>query len=174
MNLARQCYARSVTPRPSDISPQALRGMPDDPSGEYSLSHIHFNLGIALYFERQFEESVVHLSEAARLAPNEAEPHYQLALVLASSGTKGRMSEAMEHYSKALSLQPDIDQSPTLHRISCGATRPSRPVPRSRFICRTSTTPRARARRKEPHRQPLQKSLNPTDKNRQPPRRSSR
>ena len=84
---------------------------------EHSLVDMHYDLGMALGYENRFKESADHLLEAARLAPDNARVHYDLALVFASQSEPGKLDEAITHYSKAVSLEPNIDQSPTLHRV---------------------------------------------------------
>ena len=97
---------------------QALQTMPVDlMDRRYNLADMNHNLGIALCYTNQFEQSAVHLSEAVRLDPGDASHHYELALVLASLGRTGRLEGALSHYAKAVSLDPEIDQWPRLHHV---------------------------------------------------------
>jgi len=81
------------------------------------LVEMHHKLGVALCYGNAFEKSAAHLSEAVRLDPDDAEHHYRLALALACQGNEGTFQEALEHYEKAKSLQPDIQESALLHRV---------------------------------------------------------
>ena len=81
------------------------------------LIDIHDKLGLALCYQNMFEESVTHLSEAVRLDPDNADHHYNLALALACRGKEGALEESLQHYSKAISLWPEVDQSAMLHRV---------------------------------------------------------
>jgi tetratricopeptide (TPR) repeat protein len=91
---------------------QALQRMPEGVDKQYSAVAMHHNLGLALFYCRKFKESTVHLSQAVRLDPGNGKIHYDLAVSLAA---EGKSQEALSHYSKALSLKPDVDISPILH-----------------------------------------------------------
>jgi tetratricopeptide (TPR) repeat protein len=91
---------------------EALRRMPEGVDKQYNAVDMHHNLGLALFYCRKFGQSVVHLYQASRLDPNNGKIHYDLAASLAA---EGKNEEALTHYSKALSLRPDVDISPMLH-----------------------------------------------------------
>jgi tetratricopeptide (TPR) repeat protein len=80
------------------------------------LVDMHHKLGLALCYQNMFDQSVAQLSEAVRLDPDNGELYYSLALALACQGKEGALAEARKQYDKAISLQPDIDRSATLHR----------------------------------------------------------
>jgi tetratricopeptide (TPR) repeat protein len=54
------------------------------------------------------------LSQVIRFKPDDAQAHYKLALTLAQ---QGHTDQAISHYSKAVSLKPDVDTSPLLHHL---------------------------------------------------------
>ena len=91
---------------------QALQRMPEGVDKQYNAVAMHHNLGLALFYCRKFKESTVHLSQAVRLAPDKGKIHYDLAAALVAVGNS---DDALSHYSKALSLKPDVDISPILH-----------------------------------------------------------
>ncbi|MHC4111046.1 MAG: tetratricopeptide repeat protein [Planctomycetota bacterium] len=93
---------------------QALQHMPEGVDKQYNAVAMHHNLGLALFYCRKFKESTVHLYQAVRLAPDNGKIHYDLAAALASVGNS---DDALSHYSKALSLKPDVDKSPILHHF---------------------------------------------------------
>ena len=95
----------------------ALREIPHEVYDKSTLTDIHHNLGVALLYVNRFEESLAHMAEAVRLDPNNAQYHYDLALVFLCLGKEGRLKESLDHYSKAVSLDPKIDRSPRLHHL---------------------------------------------------------
>ena len=94
-----------------------LRETPPGVFDEETLLSIHHNLGIALRYENQFDESAAHLSEAVRLDPKHAGHHYELALTLACQGKTGHLDGAVRHYRTAVAIDPDIDRWPRLHHV---------------------------------------------------------
>jgi len=80
----------------------------------YNRADIRHHLGMALYLTGKFPEAAVHLSEAARLDPDNAGLQYSLALTLAALG---KIDEPLEHYSRAVQLQPEVDKSATPHHF---------------------------------------------------------
>ncbi len=62
------------------------------------------NLGTAFVRQHNYEEALVHFSEALRLRPNFFEAHYRMADALASLG---RLDEALVHYKDALDIRPE-------------------------------------------------------------------
>jgi tetratricopeptide (TPR) repeat protein len=93
---------------------EALRKMPYGISLQYNAVNMHQALGMAFFHKGNFTQASAHLSEAARLDPNNARVHYDLAVSLAA---QGKIDEPVEHYSKAVSLNPDVDRSALLHDI---------------------------------------------------------
>jgi len=91
---------------------EALRRMPQGVGKQYNAVDMHHNLGMAFFYTRNFAQSKTHLSQALRLAPKNGKIHYNLAAALAAVGNS---KDALSHYSKALSLKPDVDISPILH-----------------------------------------------------------
>lgn len=92
----------------------ALKGMPQGIDKQYSTVRMHESLGAALFYSGKSAEAVVYLSEAIRLEPNNAQAHYTLAITLAE---QRQLDQALAHYSKAVSLKPNIDTSPLLHHL---------------------------------------------------------
>ncbi len=64
----------------------------------------HINFGAALLTTGRSAESLQHMNEALRLAPESAEAQHNLANALAATG---RPEEAIEHFKQALRLRPD-------------------------------------------------------------------
>jgi tetratricopeptide (TPR) repeat protein len=95
---------------------QGLRLMPPGLELEptYNPVKIRYSLGRALLFARRFGEAADHLSEAVRLDPNNATVHYALAVVLAA---QKKREDALQHYARAVDLEPSIDKSPELHDL---------------------------------------------------------
>jgi tetratricopeptide (TPR) repeat protein len=93
---------------------EAFRRMPKGVDKQYNTVNMHHNLGKALFYCKNFRQSAVHLYQAARLDPNNGKIHYDLAMTLA---VQGKGNDARRHYSKALSLKPDVDKSPILHHL---------------------------------------------------------
>jgi tetratricopeptide (TPR) repeat protein len=68
----------------------------------------HYNLGVLIAgTPGRMEEAIQHYREAARLKPDYAMAHYNLALALALSQTPDRLPEAIEEYRAALRINPD-------------------------------------------------------------------
>ncbi|MHC4460088.1 MAG: tetratricopeptide repeat protein, partial [Planctomycetota bacterium] len=88
--------------------------MPQGRDKQYNAVNMHYNLGLALFYNENFKQSAVHLYEAVRLDPNNPKLHYNLASALAA---QGNINDTIKHYFKALSLKPDIDKSATLHDL---------------------------------------------------------
>jgi tetratricopeptide (TPR) repeat protein len=92
----------------------AAQRMPVRLDVQYNLADVRYNLGLVLLQKGAFKQSAANLAEAVRLEPEKADFHYHLALALAALGQIG---EAIAHYSQAVSLEPGIDKSPTLHEL---------------------------------------------------------
>jgi tetratricopeptide (TPR) repeat protein len=67
-----------------------------------------------MFRQGKFDAAIRHLSQVIRLKPEDVQAHYKLALVLAQ---RGQTDRAITHYSKAVSLMPDVDTSPLLHHL---------------------------------------------------------
>jgi len=92
---------------------KALQANPSDP-------RIHHDLGMALLHQRQFDESIKHLSEALKRMPNGLDKqynsvgmHYNLALALTYTG---RPKEAITHFVEVLRLDPN--NAPAHYRLA--------------------------------------------------------
>ncbi len=98
---------------------EALQRMPNGLDMQYSAVNMHYNLGRALLYKANSKEAAVHLSEAVHLAPKhaqapKAQAHYWLALALAD---QRKFDQTLEHYSKAIQLNPGVDTSATLNYL---------------------------------------------------------
>ena len=93
---------------------EALRRMPNGLDMQYNAVNMHYNLGRALLYKANSKEAMVHLSKTASLAPNHAQAHYWLALAMAD---QGKFDQTLEHYSKAIQLNPSVDTSATLNYL---------------------------------------------------------
>ncbi len=93
---------------------EALRRMPNGLDIQYSAVNMNYNLGRALLYKAKSKEAAVHLSKTVSLEPNHAQAHYWLALALAD---QGKFDLTLEHYSKAIQLNPGVDTSATLNYL---------------------------------------------------------
>ncbi len=92
----------------------ALRRMPQGVDKQYNAFDMHYNIGRALFYTGDFRRSEGYFSEALRLDPNNASLQYSLATAHAA---QGKNDEALRHYSKAVSLKPDLAKNPVLHNL---------------------------------------------------------
>jgi len=58
--------------------------------------------------------AIRYLSQAVQLVPEDAQSHYKLAEALAQQKQPG---QAVEHYTKAVSIDPKVDTSPLLNHL---------------------------------------------------------
>jgi tetratricopeptide (TPR) repeat protein len=101
----------------SEAVPQfeaALETLPLTTEPQYKAPAIRLNLGRALLQSSRFREAANHFGEAVRLDPANADAHYRWALALAC---EGGTNDAVQHYTKALSLRPGVDTSVALHEL---------------------------------------------------------
>jgi hypothetical protein len=82
----------------AELSARLLAADPADASALCCLAMCHWQLGI------EPDKCLADLRRAARLAPDEAQIHHNLATVLAS---EGEITEACTHFFRALELKPD-------------------------------------------------------------------
>jgi tetratricopeptide (TPR) repeat protein len=71
----------------------------------------HNNLGTALEDAGEVDKAIFHYSEAARIEPQYAEAHYNLAKALLQSGKVERAAEADRHLLEALNIKPDLAEA---------------------------------------------------------------
>ncbi|MBN2272606.1 MAG: tetratricopeptide repeat protein [Sedimentisphaerales bacterium] len=90
----------------------ALRGMPQGLDKQYNLLSMRRSLGEAMLGKGDFEQAELNLSEAVRIDPDNAKAHYLLAGALAQ---RWKLEQALTHYNKAVSIDPQIDTSAILH-----------------------------------------------------------
>jgi tetratricopeptide (TPR) repeat protein len=103
--------------RPAEAVPElqtALASMPLNFDGQYQPRVLHLHLGKAFLQQSRFPEAAPHFQESARLDPSNPEPPYLLALSLAC---QGKLEQALDSYSRAVDLKPEIDTSVTLHEM---------------------------------------------------------
>jgi tetratricopeptide (TPR) repeat protein len=71
----------------------------------------HFNLGVALVRQGEFDQAIVHLTEAARRMPQDLEMQYKLKFVHYNLGLafyrQEKIQEAADHLSEAVRLDPN-------------------------------------------------------------------
>lgn len=91
---------------------EALKRMPNGLDLQYTVENMHYHLGSAYLYKANSKEAIVHLSEVVKLAPNHAPAHYRLALAFADQGNFDR---TLEHYNRAIKLNPAVDTSATLN-----------------------------------------------------------
>jgi len=77
---------------------------PDDP-------RTHYNLGIALVHQRQFDQAIAHLLQTLRRMPQSIDKQYDLARLHCQLGTaylyKEQFDQARVHLTKAMNLDPN-------------------------------------------------------------------
>jgi tetratricopeptide (TPR) repeat protein len=65
-------------------------------------------LGYSLAEKGEFDGTIEHFSEAARIKPEDANAHYNLGVALSR---QGRIEEAVQHYSEAVRIKPDYAEA---------------------------------------------------------------
>ncbi len=90
-----------------EIYYQILAQIPDSPL-------VHYNLGLALFEQKEFEKSCDHYRTALKQAPQNTDVLYNLALSL---GKLGKLEEAIAIYEEIIENAPDDIDS--LYNIGC-------------------------------------------------------
>jgi len=93
---------------------KALDALPLITEPQYKPQALHYYLGQAHLQQSRFAEAATSLRESLRLAPDDPDTHYLLALALAC---QGNIDETVRHYSRAVDLRPAVDSSVTLHEV---------------------------------------------------------
>jgi len=93
---------------------EALQRTPKRLDEQYNLVDMNRNLGQAMLYSGDTKGAALYLSAAVDLDPNNAAAHYTLATALAA---QREIDQSLAHYSKAVSLKPEIDTSATLHDL---------------------------------------------------------
>jgi len=91
---------------------EALARMPISLDAQYDLGRLHYSLGIAYLNKDLLNQAKGHFIQAIKIHNDDAASYYHLAEVLA---IQKQTEHALECYKKAVSLQPQIDTSATLH-----------------------------------------------------------
>ncbi len=81
---------------------------------QYSSSRLHLDFGEALLLAYRLPEAKAHLTKVLELEPANPQAHYWLAQALAGLGD---MEPALGYYTKAMKLDPKVDDSPWLHHV---------------------------------------------------------
>jgi len=95
----------------------AIKGMPHGLGLQYDAIRMRHALGQALLAQGRLAEAVDCMSNLLRLDPNCAEAHYGLALALAGME---RPRDVIAHYTTAVRIRPEVDNSPMLHDFIAG------------------------------------------------------
>jgi len=90
----------------------AVRLLPDGFDQRYSVTEMNCALGDALSQKGRAAEAAQAFGKALAASPRNARAHYLLALSLAA---QGQLEPALQHYTTAVSIQPDVDTSLELH-----------------------------------------------------------
>jgi len=93
---------------------EAVRLEPDGIDKQYSAAQMHFQLGRAHLLAGRPKPAIAPLSKAITADPNHARAYYQLALALAD---QRQTDQALQHYNRAIELEPRVDTSPVLHHL---------------------------------------------------------
>ncbi len=91
---------------------EAVRLLPDGFDSRYSPAEMNCALGEALSKKGRAAEAAEALGKTLAASPRHARAHYLLALALAA---QQQLEPALQHYSTARSIQPDLDTSAELH-----------------------------------------------------------
>jgi tetratricopeptide (TPR) repeat protein len=97
---------------------RALAIMPGGSGKQYNLRDMHYHLGIACYYNGEFERSSAHLTWVVKSNPQDSKAHYKLALSLAA---QENLRGATRHYKIAISINAAIDTSVPLHEMIADA-----------------------------------------------------
>ena len=94
---------------------EALAQMPAEGlDRQYTPLRLHLNFGEALLLAYRLPEAKAHLTKVLELDPTNPQAHYWLAQALAGLG---EMEPALQYYTKAMKLDPKVDDSPWLHHV---------------------------------------------------------
>ncbi|NLH17619.1 MAG: tetratricopeptide repeat protein [Phycisphaerae bacterium] len=91
---------------------EAVRVFPDGYNKQYNAVDMNATLGMAYSRLGQYAQAAQALARAAGFAPENAKIRYNLAIALAY---EGKTPEAIEHYQKAVTVDPAVDRSPAFH-----------------------------------------------------------
>jgi tetratricopeptide (TPR) repeat protein len=93
---------------------EALYYRTDSREPRYQPQAIRFSLAQVLLRQGLVDEAVAQLQETVRLAPDNADAQFLLALSLAS---EGKLAETLQHYTKAVAIKPELDNSYNFHDL---------------------------------------------------------
>lgn len=93
---------------------EAVRLLPNGLSKQYNGVDMNSNLALAYSKIGQYGKASQAYARAAGFAPENAKIRYNWAISLAY---EGKTAETIEHYRKAIALQPDIDRSAGFHDL---------------------------------------------------------
>jgi len=94
---------------------EALAQMPvEGLDHQYTPVRLHQDLGEVLLLAYRLPEAKAHLTKVLELDPTNPQAHYWLAQALAGLG---EMEPALQYYTKAMKLDPRVDDSPWLHHV---------------------------------------------------------
>ena len=96
----------------------ALTLMPNGLNLQYNVRDMMLNLGIAYYYNHEFEKSSKILTKDFELYPQDGKICYQLALSLAA---QRKLEEALHFYESAVALDKTVDTSYPLHEMIADA-----------------------------------------------------
>ena len=80
----------------------------------------HLNLAKLLAHKGKIDDAMGHYSEAIRLKPDDAVPHYDLGIIYNS---RGNIPRAIEEFSTALKLKPTYSEAQRALNILNGTLR---------------------------------------------------
>ncbi len=101
-----------------EAAPHVAEALAQMPAGgldrQYSSLRLHLDFGEALLLAYRLPEAKAHLTKVLELDPANPPAHYWLAQALAGLGD---MEPALQYYTRAMKLDPKVDDSPWLHHV---------------------------------------------------------
>jgi Flp pilus assembly protein TadD len=102
--LAQREYAKAMALAKQDQPDKAIEHLKRALKADIMFGLAHNNLGKLYYQQKRYYEAAWEFEYAAKLMPHRPEPRSNLGMVFEAVG---RTSKAVDHYAKAMELEPD-------------------------------------------------------------------